>query len=187
MLLDEYMPAYDFGETHAIAVRAAPADAYRAVREVTPGEIALLRTLFRIRSAPARPRAGSGVPFESPEPLLEQALRGGFVLLAEDPGRELVLGAIGQFWRIKAGIPLRVADAGAFLAFNRPDHAKAVLGFRVARIANGETLVSTRTRVRVPDRGARGRFALYWLAIRPASALIRRNWLRAIQRRAEAG
>jgi hypothetical protein len=96
MLLDEYMPAYDFGETYAIEVRAAPADAYRAVREVTPGEIALLRTLFRIRSAPAHRLLGSRIPFGSPEPLIGQALRSGFVLLAEDPGRELALGPSGS-------------------------------------------------------------------------------------------
>jgi hypothetical protein len=109
------------------------------------------------------------------------------VLLAEDPGRELALGTVGQFWRIGTGIPLHLADARAFLTFDRADHAKAVLGFSVAAIPGGGALVSTRTRVRVPDRSARRRFALYWLAIHPTSALIRRNWLRAIKRRAEGG
>ncbi len=187
MLLDQYMPAYDFEEAHEIEVCAVPADAYRAIREVTPAEVPLLRTLFRIRSAPAHRLLASRLPFRSPESLIEQALHGGFVLLAEDPGRELALGTVGQFWRLGSGIPLHLADARAFLAFGRPDHAKAVLGFGVAAIPGGGALVSTRTRVRVPVRSARRRFALYWLAIHPASALIRRNWLRAIKRRAEGG
>ena len=187
VLLDAFLPSYDFEEAHEIEGRASPEDAYRAVRAVTPAEVLLLRTLFRLRSAPARQPTGSRIPFGSPEPLIGQALRGGFVLLAEDPGREIALGVIGQFWRIGSGIPLHLADAGAFVAFDRPNFAKAVLGFSVARIPGGGALVCTRTRVRVPDRGARGRFALYWLVIHPASAMIRRNWLRAIKRRAEGG
>ncbi|MDP9380429.1 MAG: hypothetical protein M3Q29_09810 [Chloroflexota bacterium] len=111
MLLDEYMPAYDFGEAHEIEVRAAPVDAYRAVREVTPAEVPLLRTPFWIRSAPARRPAGSQVPFGLPGPLIEQALRSGFVLLAEDPVRELALGEVGQFWRIRSGVPRHLPDA----------------------------------------------------------------------------
>ena len=186
-MLDGFLPSYDFEEVHDIEVRAAPADAYRAIREVTPADVPLLRALFRIRSAPARRRLGSRIPFGSPDPLIEQALRGGFVLLAEDPGRELALGTVGQFWRIGTGIPLPLADARAFLTFDRADHAKAVLGFSVAPIPGGGTLVGTRTRVWVPDRGARRRFALYWRVIRPASGVIRRNWLRAIKQRAERG
>lgn len=181
------MPTYDFEEAHEIEVCAVPADAYRAIQEVTPAEVPLLRALFRIRSAPAHRLMASRLSFQSPEPLIEQALRSGFVLLAEDPGGELALGTVGQFWRIRTGIPLHLADARAFLTFGRPDHAKAVLGFSVVAMPDGGALVSTRTRVRVPERSARRRFALYWLAIHPASALIRRNWLRAIKRRAEGG
>jgi hypothetical protein len=37
----------------------------------------------------------------------------------------------------------------------------------------------------VPDAAARRKFGAYWLVICPGSALIRRMWLRAIERRAE--
>jgi hypothetical protein len=48
------------------------------------------------------------------------------------------------------------------------------------------TVLSTETRVLATDAAARRRFRRYWLAIRPFSGLIRRVWLRAIKRRAEA-
>ena len=43
----------------------------------------------------------------------------------------------------------------------------------------------TQTRVDATSPGAASRFALYWRAIYPGSALIRRMWLAAIRRRAE--
>ncbi len=47
-------------------------------------------------------------------------------------------------------------------------------------------LVTAETRVYATDASARRRFARYWRVIYPGSALIRRRWLRAMKRRAEA-
>lgn len=54
MLLDTLMPTYDFHEAHSVLVKAAPERAYAAIRDITPAEVALLRTLFAIRALPAR-------------------------------------------------------------------------------------------------------------------------------------
>jgi hypothetical protein len=51
-----------------------------------------------------------------------------------------------------------------------------------ARPAPGGSILSTETRV----AGGGLRFAAYWLAIRPFSGLIRRRWLIAAAKRAEA-
>jgi hypothetical protein len=51
--------------------------------------------------------------------------------------------------------------------------------------ANGETVLTTETRVYATDAATRKRFALYWRVIYPGSALIRVMWLRAIRNRAE--
>ena len=52
----------------------------------------------------------------------------------------------------------------------------------------GGSLLCTETRVHCPDRASRLRFWPYWLAIRLASGLIRRQMLAAIERAArEAG
>jgi hypothetical protein len=46
--------------------------------------------------------------------------------------------------------------------------------------------VNTETRVMASDASTARRFAAYWRAIYPGSALIRRMWLLAIERRAGA-
>jgi hypothetical protein len=184
-LLDTLMPTYDFHETHSVVVQAAPDRAYAALREVTPEEVALLRTLFAIRALPARLTGRRGPLFAARQPLVQQMLRGGFVLLAEEPGHELVLGTVGQFWRAAGGSSVRVANAQEFLAFDRPDHARAAMNFRLELRAAGGVTVTTETRVRVPDPAARRKFAVYWRVIVLGSALIRKMMLQAVKRRAE--
>ena len=48
------------------------------------------------------------------------------------------------------------------------------------------TRLATETRVHAADSAARRRFRLYWLVVGPFSALIRRRWLSAARRAAEA-
>ena len=49
------------------------------------------------------------------------------------------------------------------------------------------TRLATETRVHAADSAARRRFRLYWFVVGPFSALIRRRWLAAARRAAEAG
>jgi hypothetical protein len=53
------------------------------------------------------------------------------------------------------------------------------------RAAEG-TRLATETRVHADNAAARRRFQLYWLLVGPFSALIRRRWLAAARRAAEA-
>jgi hypothetical protein len=48
------------------------------------------------------------------------------------------------------------------------------------------TLLTTETRIYATDASSRRAFARYWRVIYPGSSLIRRMWLRAIKKRAEA-
>ncbi|MEK6768373.1 MAG: hypothetical protein AABY85_05210, partial [Gemmatimonadota bacterium] len=65
-----------------------------------------------------------------------------------------------------------------------PGFALATMNFIVTPHGSGGSVVSTETRVFVNSSSARRRFAAYWRIIYPGSAIIRRMWLRAIQRRA---
>jgi hypothetical protein len=60
------------------------------------------------------------------------------------------------------------------------------MNFKLDADEAGGTRLSTETRVFASSPAARRRFALYWRVIYPGSALIRRMWLRAIERRATA-
>jgi hypothetical protein len=188
MLLDKFMSVYHFNEVHAVVARATPERIFRAIKEVTPQEMPLVRTLFWMRSLPALLTGRGGSRLGGAKAVLEQALSGGFVLLAEETNRELVLGTIDQFWKLQGGSSPQIASAQEFLAFDHPDYAKAALNFYVDENSGEDGVkVTTETRVYVPNSIARSKFAAYWRVIYPGSALIRKMWLRAIKRRAEQG
>lgn len=110
---------------------------------------------------------------------------GGFLELADVPGREVVMGMIGQMWKLSGGRSPKVAGAGEFLAFDQPGFAKAAMSLEATEVG-GRCQLVTETRVFATDKHARRAFARYWLIIR-GSAVIRRVWLRAAKRRAEKG
>jgi hypothetical protein len=61
------------------------------------------------------------------------------------------------------------------------------MNFRVTSDGANGTWVSTKRASGATSPKARRIFAAYWRVIYPVSAIIRRMWLRAIERRAEEG
>ena len=179
--LEEFAPAHQFNEVHRIRIRAPMVRIYRSIKEVTAGEVTLFRALTWIRRLG---RAGPESILNAPshEPLLEVATRTGFLLLADEPERELVVGTVV----IAPGGVKRPATPEQFKELAVPGVAKASMDFRIEEAGDGACLVSTETRVHATDASARRRFARYWTLIRPGSGFIRRMWLRAVKRRAES-
>jgi hypothetical protein len=105
------------------------------------------------------------------------------MVLDEDPGRELVLGVVGRFWRPRGGV--RRIDPTEFVTFDEPGLAKAAWNFRLIPDGGERTFVTTETRVRVPDEASRKKFMLYWAAIGPFSGVVRRQALALIKADAE--
>jgi hypothetical protein len=182
MAIDEVAPAYQFGEHHEIRVAAPPERVFAAVKAVSAREIRLFRLLTWLRS-PRLPRGGrESILNPSPDqPLLEVALRSGFVLLREEAGREIVFGAV-----VCCGARHPPRSAEQFRALEG-SLARAVMTFHVEDAGAGSSRLITQTRVAATDAGAERAFARYWRVIYPGSALIRVMWLRAIKARAEAG
>jgi hypothetical protein len=116
---------------------------------------------------------------------MEALLRSGFVLLEEQPGRELVLGLVGRFWRLDGGIVRMTAET--FGSFDAPGYARAVWNFTVAPAGEGTVQLATETRVRCTDAAARRRFLRYWRLVAPFSGLTRMEMLRVVRRDAESG
>jgi hypothetical protein len=175
--LDQLLPEYEFAERHATRVNAAPAAALAAVKAATPGEMPFVRGLFALRSGPALLTRRRVLPRAKDRPLAEQMIEFGFLPLV-DNADELVLGFVGQPWKLAGGSMPRLSVEG-WDAFDQPGYAKAVMGFRA-----GDGILETSTRVHLTDGASRRRFAFYWRLIRPWSGLIRRSWLRAARRRA---
>ena len=181
--LDGALPDYEFAERHETRVKATPEQALEAAKEATPVEMRLVRTLFALRSLPARIRHGRGLPAEPRRSLVEQMVGFGFVPLAD--GRdEVVFGYVGQPWRLTGGSMPRFGSAQEWLDFHEPGYVKAAMSFRAVG-EGSKTLLETETRIHATDPSSRRRFARYWLVIRPGSGLIRRSWLQAAKRRAE--
>jgi hypothetical protein len=174
--LGELLPEFEFAERHFVRVDS-PATALAAAKDATPAEMPFLRVLFGLRSLPAFVTRGRGLPREGGRSLAEQMIEWGFVVLV-DEADELVLGFVGQPWKLTGGSMPRL-DAAAWRSFQEPGYVKAVMNFRAA-----ETGLETETRVRATDEQSRRQFARYWRLIRPFSGLIRRSWLRAAKRRA---
>ena len=188
MPASDYLPTFDHRETHERAVDADAQSCYRAVKELTVGELPrTVRILFALRTLPAR-LAGAGGARAATGPVLEHLARRGFVVLDDVPGREIVLGTAGQFWKLSGGTDCRGLDRGTFRALDGAGLVKAAIDFRVRPSRGGAScVVSTETRVLATDSEARRKFRAYWFVVRPGSALIRRLWLGAVKRRAERG
>ena len=183
MLIDRFLPAYEWNEVHSIEIAAGPATVLAAVRAVTAGEIRLVGLLMWLRALPARLLLGYRPPVRGGGPLLEDVLRSTFVLLAENES-EMVVGTVGRFWQPRA-THAEFRDGDAFIAFDTPGWAKAAMNFSASDAGRGRTRLSTETRIVATDRSARLRFGAYWLIVRPGSGLIRLMWLRAVRKRAE--
>jgi hypothetical protein len=176
--LDELSPVWQFHELHEIRIAASPERVFEAIKRVRADEIWLFRTLTWIRRG-GRQLAPNILDAGDREPIIDVALAGGFVRLAEEAPRELVI------------VTVVVAPPGTrgtltpqvFRDPLPPGFALATMNFLVRPDGAGHALVSTETRVFANSASSRRRFAAYWRIIYPGSALIRRMWLRAIQRR----
>ena len=164
MLIDRFLPHCDFYEHHSTRVNATPERIYDVIRHGQLTTHPIVRLLLLLRGL-NRPKTTS----------LDLFLRQGFVLLAENPPHELVLGIEGPFW--KPHCKLLPVD---FTRPVSPGAARGAWNFVVA--ADGT--VSTETRVLCAE-DARAKFRAYWLFVRPFSGLTRRLMLRSIRLEAE--
>ena len=182
-LIDELLPRFDERSRYARAVDAPPEAALAAVRGLRVNQLPLTRALMTLRGVPNL-LAGKATLERGDAAVIDAMLAFGFVLLA-DRERELVLAAVGRFWRPVSA--LRPVDgASGFRAFAEPGHARAVMDFHAVP-DRGACVVITETRIQATDEESRRLFRRYWRLISAASGLTRHEMLRAAARRAERG
>ena len=197
-LLDELMPTYHAFERHGTVVAAPRQRAWAALRAIDFGGSPIAVALLALRALPSwrRRRSRGSDPRRGGRSglTLDGLLDAGFVLLAERPEEEVVLGLVGKFWRPSGGI--RRIDPAEFTAFDEPGWAKAAWSFRLVEgVPPGDGMggaggfdrivVTTETRVYCTDAASRRAFLRYWRLVRPFSGLIRREALRLVRRAAE--
>lgn len=182
MLIDLFGSDPDAVEKHELRIEAPAPVVYEALWRADFGGSWVVRALLFLRSMPEllsdpqrrKHRAGR---FD-----LDAIIAAGFGELAEEPGREIVLGVAGRFWR----------PAGNLLPFEESDFhgavpvgiARAVWNFSVRPGDGASTWLETETRVTCADAASRRRFRTYWFFVRPFSGWIRRLMLRQVRREA---
>ncbi len=179
--IDEFAPAWQFNERHTIRIDAPPERVYAAVKAVKADDIALFNFLTWVRRF-GRPLPESILNAGTTKPLLDVATQSGFIWLADDPPRELVIGTLINAPRGAS----RQLSPDFFRRSFHPGFTLAAMNFVVSPDGKGGSLVSTETRVNANSASSRRKFAVYWRVIYPGSAIIRRMWLRAVARRSAA-
>ena len=170
MLIDEFLPEYDFSEVHEIAVNADPETVYRVRDEVDFTGSWIIRWLFRLRGL-------------STEKVTLKSLQSSrFERLGEVENKEIVLGLAGRFWTPSGG--LKKIDAESFKTFDEPGHAKAVWNFSIEPEGK-QTRLTTETRIKCLDDESWASFGRYWMLVGPFSGLIRKEMLKLIKAKAE--
>jgi hypothetical protein len=178
-LLDRFLPDPEVRERHQTVVKAPAEVTWEAVRVLDFRESAMVRGIFRGRELLMRASPGER---EQQGTFLEQITALGWRKLAEEPGQELVFGAVTRPW--EANVVFRGVDAEDFAAFAEPGYAKIAWTLRVEP-AGSRSIFSTETRVATTDAEARRRFRRYWSLMSPGILLIRRESLRLVRRDAQ--
>lgn len=179
-VLDAFMPSYEIAERHHVRVYA-PADiTLRAAMEVRLQDSLIVRAIFKARelvlgAEPSRSEQSQG--------LLHQTLSLGWRVLHEEPGRQIVVGAVTQPWL--PDVVFRGIAPEEFPTFDEPDHVKIVWTLRVEPEGPSETICRTETRAATTDAAARARFRWYWARFSPGIVLIRHVLMHQLKADAE--
>ena len=179
-LLDRFMPEYEVVERHHIRVDAPAAVTLDAASEIDLQASPVARSIFRAREVLL-----GATPDETPRPqgLLAAARSFGWGVLADVPGREVVLGAAAKPW--EANVTFRALAPEQFAAFNEPGYVKIAWTIRADRISDTQSVFRTETRATATDAAARSRFRRYWSLLSPGTIVIRWAMLGPVKKEAE--
>lgn len=188
-LLDTVMPVYHASAVHSIVVQATPEEIDRAYREITLSEIAFMRPLFQLRSIPYSVRGRkppAALPLDQTFFSLALGPDSSWILLAEEPPYESVIGAVGIF-DTPSIVFANVHDLAEFQTFDDPRYERTALALRI--IPGGDPVtgytVVLASRTFVIDPARIRRFGYYWWLVKGGESVMAQGMLRAIKRRAE--
>src|ERR1700674_3179101 len=179
-LLDHLMPTYEVAERHHVRI-AAPAEiTFAAASEMHLEHSSMVRAIFKAREWIMRSHPGREL---EPRAFLAQMRAIGWGVLAETPGREIVMGAVTQPWM--ADVVFRPLPPEEFVAFHEPDYVKIVWTLRADPNGVTESIFRTETRVVTTNSVARAKFRRYWAFASPGIILIRWALLGPLKTEAE--
>ncbi|EKY3117424.1 hypothetical protein SMY46_000853 [Cronobacter turicensis] len=172
------LPVFQFHEKHSAVIRTSyPNKILPCIAAFDMHQDPVIRALMSVRQLPQRCRSNSSGKAESDFGLHS------FTPLHRSAS-ELCFGLRGQFWRADFGLET-VPDVAAYEMPVKAGSAKLLLRYRVRPLAERAHELSTETFIYCPDGPTRRKMALYWLAIRAGSGLIRQRTLKSVQLKLE--
>jgi len=164
MLINKYIPEFQFNEVHKTVVNATAYDAYRTTMELDLSKSKVTEILFRLR----------GLPFNNNTfTTINRDMR--FTLLEELTYSEFIYG----FWFSTK--TEWVVDVNEFIDYSTKYNAKVGWSFCFNERTDGTTEIITETRVLCLNKTTKFVFSIYWFFIKPFSGLIRLEMLRLIK------
>jgi hypothetical protein len=181
-LLDRFLPHPEVDEYHSLKVRAPAAITFAAGKQMDFQASAPIRGIFLLRSVPTLLR---GKPFrpQGSRGILDETLRLGFGVLAEVPGREIVIGTYTRPWHEQ--VTFHPLPPDEFPGFAEPGYVKIVVTLGAEPLGADRSLFVTRTRAVATDPEARRKFRRYWAPMSAGIILIRWFSLPMVRREAE--
>ena len=179
-MLDRFMPAYEIVERHHITVDAPAAITLAEASEQDLMSNPVIRAIFMARAIVLGSRKETR---SLPTQLLPLVRSIGWRVLAENCGREIVVGAVTQPW--EADVTFHGLNPEAFAAFTDPGYVKIAWSLRADPLGPDRSIFRTETRAIATDPTSRTRFRRYWALASPGIWLIRRASLRPLKIKAE--
>jgi hypothetical protein len=179
-LLDQFIPTYEVAERHHVRIAAPAAITFAAATEMYLEQSPAVRAIFKAREWVMRSHPAHDT---EPRPFLAQMKAIGWGVLAEIPGREIVMGAVTQPWL--ADVVFRPLPPEEFVSFHEPDYVKIVWTLRADPLGDAASIFRTETRVVTTDPIARAKFRRYWAFASPGIILIRWALLGPLKTEAE--
>lgn len=178
-LVNWFMPVADVKECHEALVHAPAAVVLDVARNLDMQSVPLIRAIFWLRGK----LLGATPVARRAQGLMAEMTGLGWGVLAERPGRELVMGAVTQPW--KADVKFTPIAPDRFTAFAEPDLVKIVWTLEVEPLGPTLTRFRTETRAVATDGSAQRKFLRYWRWAGFGIVLIRWLLVPALRREAE--
>ena len=178
-LLDRFLPEYEVRERHERPMPVPAAATFAAAKRMGLRRSPVARAVFALREVPARLIGAPRAPLDE-RGIVAETLSIGWGILAETPGREIVMGAVTRPW--EADVKFEALSPEAFAAFSEPGYVKIAWTLRAEPVGPGRCIFQTETRAVATDRRSRARFRRYWAFLSPGIRLIRRAMLRQLER-----
>ena len=164
MLLDKYIPEYQFNKIHKTIVNGSAKQAYNSTMDLDLSKSKLIKILFKLR----------GLPFNAHKfSKINSDMR--FTLVEQRQYSEFLYG----FWFSKK--VEWVTDLNEFSKNSQKYNAKVGWSFFFNERTDGTTEIITETRVLCLNKSTKLLFSIYWFFIKPFSGFVRIEMLRLIK------